>query len=543
MDYVYQVLSLLGGLGVFLIGMHALSDSMSKLANGKMQKLLNKTSKSKVTGVGIGCVVTMIAQSSSLTTVMVVGLVNAGIITLFQATTMIMGANVGTTITAQIVALQSFDVAKFAVVLALIGIFMVMFTKKEGVNSTGKALYGLGLIFIGLELMSASMQFFRTEPAVLKLFQSINNPFLLLLLGIVFTAIVQSSSAVTSILITMTSAGIMIGSGGNSILYVILGTNIGTCVTALLSSIGASTNGKRASLIHLLFNTFGTIMFMILLLSWKDFMNVTFTRWFKGAPGTQIAMFHTFFNVIGVFIMLPFTKYFVKLANLIIKDKKVKQVKLVNLDERLLISPDLALMQFNKEVSTMFDKSMGLLKESFGYFKTKDISSISKIDVEIKNMIIINKELTDFLVKLSAQDVNIKEESKFSALHYSLNDILRITEIAENFGKYTKHYVEDNLEFSETVLQELTEMFDEIEKLYQLTQDIFLNDNKSLLPEVDAVEDKIDGYRRNLINGHIQRLNEGKCKPECSGVFINLVSNLERAADHITFIAHSLDNI
>ena len=264
MDYITAVLQLIGGLGAFLIAFNILSESVEKLANTGLKKLFNKTSSNRFIGVGIGCLVTMIIQSSSATTVMIVGFVNAGVMTLFQATAMIMGANIGTTITAQIVALNSFDISIWFFILTFIGVFGAMLVKKERTKQILMALAGLGLVFVSLELMSSSMEIFKNSDAFTNALTSINNPFLLLLIGLGITAVLQSSSAVTTIIISMAAAGITIGNGGNSVLYVILGTNIGTCVTALLSSIGADNNAKRASIIHLMFNVFGSIIFFII---------------------------------------------------------------------------------------------------------------------------------------------------------------------------------------------------------------------------------------------------------------------------------------
>ena len=287
-----------------------------------LKKLFNKTSKNRWVGIGIGAAVTAIIQSSGASTIMVVGFVNAGLMTLFQATAMIMGANIGTTVTAQLASFGTFDVALYATLLAFIGSFMNMLCKTEKPKTVGLALAGLGLVFLSLDFMKSSMKVFSSSEAFTTLLQSINNPFLLLGFGIVFTALLQSSSALTTILITMVTAGLTIGKGPNDIIYVILGTNIGSCVTAILSGFGASINGKRASLIHLMFNTFGSAIFFIVLLLWPNFMEVTFERWFAGAPSTQIAMFHTFFNVICTALFLPFINVFVKVSKLLVKDKK-----------------------------------------------------------------------------------------------------------------------------------------------------------------------------------------------------------------------------
>ena len=285
---IEAIIELLAGLGVLLVGFKLLSDNIEKLATGGLKKMFNKTSGNRFVGVGIGAAATALIQSSSATTVMIVGFVNAGIMNLFQATAMIMGANIGTTITAQIAALGSLDISLYATLLAVIGIFMQMLCKKDKTKTIGLALAGLGIVFVALGIMSGAMKDFASDGTIPAILESVTNPVVLLVLGAVLTAVIQSSSAMTTIVISMVAAGMTIGNGGNSILYVILGTNIGTCITAILSSIGATTNAKRASLIHLMFNFFGSIIYFVILLFFPLFMEKTFSSWFD-LPSTQIA--------------------------------------------------------------------------------------------------------------------------------------------------------------------------------------------------------------------------------------------------------------
>ena len=320
------IAEILAGCGAFLLGFKVLSENMEKIASKRLKELFNKISERKGVNVVVGAVATAIVQSSSVTTVMVIGFVNTGIMNLYQATAIIMGANIGTTITGQIAALQAFDIDLIFMLLLFVGVFIDLFSKKTKIKNTGLAFAGLGLVFVGLGLMSEPMSFLKQSPAVSEFLISINNPILLLFVGIILTAIIQSSSAVTTIIITLANAGLLIGGGGNAALFVILGTNIGTCVTALISSIGASLNARRASVVHLLFNTIGSFIFIILLLSWKGFFQTTFARWFA-EPSLQIAMFHTFFNLTSTLIFLPFTKGFVKLSVLLVPDKQRKTPK------------------------------------------------------------------------------------------------------------------------------------------------------------------------------------------------------------------------
>ena len=536
-EYVEAVIQLLAGLGALLIGFKLLSDNIEKLANSGVKKLFNKTSKNPWVGVGIGAAVTAIIQSSGASTVMIVGFVNAGIMDLFQATAMIMGANIGTTITAQIAALDAFDVSTFAMLLAFIGTFTSMIAKKDKTKTVGLALGGLGLVFLALVYMGDAMDIFKKSDAFINLLQSVDNPLLLLLIGIGFTALIQSSSATTTILITMVGAGLTIGNSPNAILYVVLGSNIGSCVTALLSSISASNVAKRASLIHLMFNTFGTLIYFVVLLLWRDFYDVTFGSWFLGAPQTQLAMFHTFFNVSMTLLFVPFIKYFVKIATIILPDKK-QAVQKSFIDERFLGTPSIALSQVQKETLRLGSLAMEALNESIDCFVNANYEGRSSVYEKLKIVDGINEKLLGYLIKVANQDLPIDGEKLVSNLHFSINDFYREAEIADNMIKYTRHLVEDDIKFSAKVFEQIVLVKDKLNQQFVSLKDMFENGNYEILPEIDRVEEEIDKLRSKMINDHIARLESGECSPASSGVYINLVSNLERAGDHLAYIAH-----
>ncbi len=550
MDYVEIVMKILGGMGAFLMGMNSLSSSMTRLAHGRMKSMLNRTSKSRFAGVGIGTGITMIAQSSALTTVMVVGLVNAGIMTLFQATAIIMGANIGTTITAWIVSLNTLSVTTIALCFTAVGVFMTMFSKKEKVKSIGNALAGLGLIFVGLTFMSEAMSFSPDSEIygiVSGWLSKISNPFLLLFIGIALTALVQSSSAVTTVIITMASAGLVIGNGGNAAYFIIIGSNIGTCVTALISSIGANLNAKRASVIHFLFNLFGAIIFTVFLLCWQEFGDSVLVKLFPDYPEFQIATFHTLFNVVCTLLFLPFINVFVKLSNLIVRERKPGKNEaggsfFAELDDRLLRSPSVALGYLYQETGKVFTFAMGTLNQSIDAFIGKDTAVKEQVLEKNAELAQINKQVVAYLVRISATSLVMEEEKTVSSLHYVYNDIMRLGELADNVTKYTGHYVNDGLIFSGEFISMIKEMHGKLRRLYELSLETYLNKDFGKLKDVDKLEDEIDKDRRRLVTAHIARLNEGKCQPQNSNIFINLVGNLERAADHITFIAHSIEN-
>ena len=565
-DIAAAIFELLAGLGAFLIGVKMLSDNMEKLATGKMRTLFHRASgktelpeaatrkekaraklkewSANLAGVGIGTATTAVIQSSSLTTVMVVGLVNAGVMTLTQATTITMGANIGTTITAQIAALSAFDFAVFAMGLTGIGILVAYATKKEKVQTVCYALAGLGLVFVGLDVMDASMDFFQESQVIVDLFASITNPFLLFFLGIVITAIIQSSSALTVILIAMAESGILIGGGGNAVLYVVLGTNIGTCVTALLSSIGTNINAKRAAVIHLLFNVIGSIIFFIIMVCWPEMNANTFEAWFPDNPGTQIAMFHTFFNVISTILFLPFTNGLVKLSEILVRPRKKADESGENgvpsrLDKRLLPTPALAVDGATEEAAAALAKAVDSLKTAVDGFVTQDTAkteTVVKANEEVDECL---GRIDSYLVQVSAYDSTLDTEKRIAALHSCLGDIHRVGELAQNVTKYTRRTEKDSLYFSPKVKDDINDMYALLEKMSAKAGEILTSGSTDGLAEIDTIENEIDARRKRLIKEHVQRLGSGECRPESSSVFVNLVCNLERVGDHLNYIAHS----
>lgn len=567
MEYAYAVFELLAGLGAFLIGVKLLSDNMEKLATGKMRSLFHRASgkvalpegatrkekfraktkewSSNLVGVGIGTAVTAVIQSSSLTTVMVVGLVNAGVMTLTQAATITMGANIGTTITAQIAALSAFDIATFAMGLTGIGVLIAYATKKEKVQTICYAVAGLGLVFVGLDVMDGSMAFFKESQVIVDLFASITNPFLLFFLGIAITAIVQSSSAITVILISMATQGIIIGGGGNAVMYVVLGTNIGTCVTALLSCIGTSVNARRAAMIHLLFNVIGSIIFFIIMICWPEMNANTFEAWFPNNPGTQIAMFHTFFNVISTILFLPFTNGLVKLSELLVRPGKKKKEDAEEtssrLDKRLLPTPALAVDSATQEAAAALGKAVVSLKTAVDGFIEQDTAKtdeVIRINDEVDETI---GKIDAYLVQVSAYDSTLDTERRIAALHSCLGDIHRVGELAQNVTKYTRRTEKDQLYFSPKVKDDIREMYELLERMSNKAGELMVSGADDELNAIDELENEVDAKRKRLIKEHVARLGSGECRPESSGVFVNLVCNLERVGDHLNYIAHSAE--
>lgn len=535
-DILFFIVKLVAGTGVFLVGVHLLTENIEQLATNKIKELFGKTAGKKLVNVGIGALATALIQSSGVTTVLIVGFVNIGIITLSQATAMIMGANIGTTITAQIAALSAFPITTYIQILSGLGILTTMMCKKEKTRQVGFILAGLGLIFVGLSIMSDSMK--ANRDAIQLIFENVTNPFLLFFLGIALTALVQSSSAITSVIIAMSVAGLRIGTGGNEMLFIILGTNIGSCVTALMSSFGAATNARRTSMIHLMFNSFGSVIFMAILLIFPGFMKATFGSWFS-SPATQIAMFHTFFNVVCTVIFLPLSEGFVKISQRIIPEKETAEA-FTYLDERMLLTPALAIEQLKKETVVLGDYAMDAFDTAYKAFCEKDKSAAAQVFEKIERAQDKSNQIMAYVIKTSAT-AGESAEKEISIVHNNVADIMRIAEIADNFVKYTARICDNQLSLSEAAATGTNEMVETIHKLFQFTKELILTGDLSLLPHIDSIEDKIDNYRKILIDGHIDRVNTGVCTPAISSVYINLISNLERLGDHITYVAHSFE--
>ncbi len=537
MTLLEAVLLLLAGVGVFIAGMNMLGDGLERSAGSGLKKLLGKISGNRFAGVGIGAGVTAIIQSSSATSVMVIGFVNAGIMTLFQATAIIMGANIGTTITGILVSLKSLPIDDFAMLLAFIGVMMTFF-KPERVKQIGNILCGFGLIFVGLDLMGSSLkecvelnEFFKA------LFQKIDFPLLLILFGAIFTALIQSSSAATGIFITMVGEGALTL---DCAIFLVLGSNIGTCITAVLACMGANTNSKRTALIHLTFNVIGTILFTAVLWPLRD-QAVWLLQKIPGATEMQLAWFHVIFNVVTTCALLPFVKQLVQFATFVIKDKKevgeLRQLKYV--DDLLLKTPPVAVMQVKKEVEHMVAVTKLNLEKSFDAM-TGDADKFTAEIKENEAMInFTNNSLTKYLIKLSPL-VDTKQEKKIGSYFHVLNDVERVGDHAENFYEIGLEMQQKGLSFSETALRELAEMKQKVLRMFELAIKTFNGMETDRLNELTALENEVDEMKRVLSANHYSRLAEGECKVELSPYFTSTVSGLERVADHLINVGYSI---
>ena len=528
MDIVKAVLVTLGGLGVFLFGMKILGDYLQNAAGDKIKNMLGKVGNNRFAAVGIGTAVTAVIQSSSATTVMVVGFVNAGIMTLFQATGIIMGANIGTTITAQIVALSVLPVTEFFVMLTGIGFFLTMISKPK-VKTAGMIIAGFGMIFSGLYIMSAAMNTVSEMEQIRNLFAAADDPFLLFFIGLAITGIVQSSSATTGILITMAGSGLVTL---RAALFATLGINIGTCVTALLAGIGANANAKRASVIHLLFNCFGSLVFFILCY----FAPVD--KWLLAAfpeIETQIAMFHTFFNVITTLVLVWFIKPLVKLATLMVPERKKKSEvsPLKFADERLLSSPAVALGQVRRELMRMLDEAYANLTLSLQAITEIDLTRQGEFDSRDRGIMDSKSALVKYLILLSDTEPGVEAETEIATYHKTISDIDRIADLSQNVMEFTLALKENSARISDTGRAELEEMRAALDALKAGVEEEFERKDISLAGEIETLEQKVDEMYLKMEEGHLARMRSGECTAFTATIYIPLINNLERIGDHL----------
>ena len=530
-------LMLLAGVGVFIAGMNMLSQELEKSAGGGLKKLLGKITGNRFAGVGVGAGVTAIVQSSSATSVMVIGFVNAGVLTLAQATSVIMGANIGTTITGIIVSLKSLPIGEFAAALAFVGV-MMQFFKKDIVKQIGGILCGFGLIFVGLDIMGTALDRQEIKDFFIEMFKHINFPLLLILVGALFTGVIQSSSAATGIFITMVGTGAL---ELDAALFLVLGSNIGTCVTAAIACIGAGTNAKRTALIHLMFNIIGTIVFTAVI--WPLQTQVVWLLQKIPNPEMQLAWFHVIFNVTTTAILLPFIKQLVWVAEKLIPDKKKgeEEHRLRFVDELLLKTPSVALMQVKKEVNYMAALARENLERSFAAMKG-DGEKIFKGIAEKEGVIdFTNKALTKYLIKLSPL-VDSHDEKAIGAYFHVLNDLERVGDHAENFGEIGVQMQTAALAFSDGAKAELLEMEKKVLQMFDIALSAIASGDAAHLNELTALENEVDGLKRELSSKHYARLAEGKCRIELSPYFTSTVSGLERVADHLVNVGYSILN-
>lgn len=546
---ITSVLTLIAGVGVFLIACTMMSSNLESLGSKKLKLLFSKAAKSKLVGVGVGTVTTAVIQSSSATSVMVIGFVNAGVMTLAQAATVIFGANIGTTITGQLVALgmfggNSISTSVIFATFAGVGAFILVFAKKDKLQKIGGILAGFGMIFVGLSLMSGSMKSFSELEEVKNFLAIFKNPILLVLIGAAFTAVIQSSSVMTSMAITMVVTGLISLNQG---IYITMGSNIGTCVTAIIAGISSNRNAKRAALIHLIFNISGVIVFMLIGL----FMGLggvsygfIFEKTFAGAPQTQLAMFHTIFNVTTVIIVLPLTKLLVKAVTKIIPDKKEKPDKNAPrfrfVDEHLLITPPLAVQQVKNEILNMAKISIENFSLAFDTICTLDFSRSNDFKANENQLNFLNKELGAFIAKLLKTQLSDNDRIYLTTTIRTISDLERVGDYAENIIEYADKLNATNNKFSENALNEINGLRGLVMELYGKVMLAYGEVNYAAFNEALAIEERIDSVTAQMANNHISRLCESVCTPDAGAQYLSLSSDTERIADHFINVAKTI---
>ena len=545
LQLIQSLIWLLAGVGVFIVGMNFMGDALEKCTGNGMKKLLEKISNNRFSGVGIGAGVTAIMQSSSATSVMVIGLVNAGVMTLMQATPIIMGANIGTTVTGVLVSLKSDYFNMVMYVLAFVGVLMG-FTKKEKVKIAGSLCCGLGLIFVGLNVMSSEQAF--GNPLVKDLFKRIfgviDFPLFLIVVGMIFTALIQSSSAATGVVITMVGNNVL---PLDLALFIVLGANIGTCVTALLASIGANANSKRVVLIHFTFNVIGTILFTVIIWVFRQPVVNILTAMFPGnnvmALQMRLSIFHVIFNVSTTCLLLPFVRQLVNFSRVVIKDKAEKKqaLALKYVDERLLSMTPVALMQVKKEIEYMMSLVEKNIELAFIAEETKSTADGEQIHKNEDLIDFTNTALTDFLIKLSV-NAEQSDETVIGSYFHVLNDLERIGDYAENFFGFVEDMRKKGLFFSEQAQEKILKMYDKVREMFTISRDAFETGDKTRLTKLSELENEVDGLKRKLTAEHFTRLAEGQCSVECSPYYSSLISGLERVGDHLVNVGYSITN-
>ena len=551
------IFTLLAGIGIFLIACQMMSTNLESASSDKLKKLFAKASKSKLLGVGIGTFGTAAIQSSGATTVMTIGFVNAGIISLSQAATIIYGANIGTTITAQIVALgmfggsNSLSTTIVFSAFAGVGAFMALFSNKSTGQTWGGILSGFGMLFVGLSLMSSSMSDFASLDGVKTFLAAISNPILLVLIGAIFTAIIQSSSVMTSIALTMVVTGLINLEQG---IFLTMGSNIGSCVVAILAGMASGKNAKRTALIHLLFNCSGVVIFLFVglilnLVRGGSFnFGVMFERRFPAAPQPQLAMFHTFFNVITVLIILPLNDFLVSLVCKAIPDSKevetVGGFRLKYVDDNMLRTPPLAVAQTKREIIRMADLAMENFDRAINIITTLDFKEYDEFNQTEEELNFINRSLVDFVVKLSNKTALSEHDHIYlSTTFRSIRDLERVGDYAENIVEYARDLSETGSSFSPDARNEIYRLKKMIEDLFSNVMGAYTDEDMGKMAQANVIEEQIDDFTKMMEDNHVARMNAGVCTPSVGVHYLELSSDTERIADHLINVAKSIRSL
>lgn len=532
------ILSMAGGLGLFLFGMRVMSDSIEKVAGAKLRRILEIFTTNRFSGMVVGIVFTGIIQSSSACTAMVVSFVNAGLMNLYQAAGVIFGANIGTTVTSQLV---SFNLSAYAPVILLAGVLLVMFCKNDKVKKFADIIIGFGVLFLGLSTMSGSMAEMRNVPQVVGMLQSLKNPFVATLVGLLLTSVIQSSSVTVSIVLLLANQDLL---SLHITLYIILGCNIGACTTALLASLAGKKDAKRAALIHFWFNVIGTVLlYIILFVAEEPVMKLIWA--FSADNGRFVANAHTMIKIFQVVVLFPFSGWIVRLSCACVpgEDKKVgyrESYQLKYIGDKVVFNPATAVVGAMKELDRMASLANENLNRAMNALITLDEEDIREVYEVEKNINFLNHAITDYLVKINQTTLPIEDLKSIGALFHVANDIERIGDHAENVADAASQRRESGVSFSKEAQKELGEMLDMVNRLIQYAMEMFYKGDETHMQDVIELEDAVDAKEKVLQKFHIQRLTRGECTPEAGMIFSDIVSGLERVADHATNIAFAI---
>ncbi len=538
---IFAVISLIGGLALFLYGMNIMGEGLEKLAGSKLEKIFEKLTSNKFKGLILGMTVTAIIQSSSTTTVMLVGFVNSGIMKLSQAIPIIMGSNIGTTITSWILSLSGLESDNFFIkmlkptsfspIIALVGIILIMTKKSDKAKVIGNALLGFSILMFGMNTMGSAVEPLSEVPEFREVMAKFSNPFLGVIVGAVLTAIIQSSAASVGMLQSLSNANLITF---GSAIPIILGQNIGTCATALLSCIGANKNAKRVAIVHLFFNVIGTVVFLAIFYTLNAFFDFTFLN--DNVSSFNIAVVHTIFNVVATIIMFPFINLLEKLAYLVIKDTEEKE-EVQMLDERILNTPSVALEQSRNVTNKMCEKTIKAIMLSLDVFKSYDEAKAEKVRTYETMVDAYEDRIGSYLLKLNSRNLSETDSKCISELLHVIGDFERISDHAMNIIEISEELHSKKIEFSNDAYEEMMVLIHAITDILNMTAKSFENNDVELAHQVEPLEEVIDRLRLEMRNRHIQRLKDGKCTMELGFVFTDLLTELERVSDHCSNIA------
>ena len=541
---VENIVSLLVGVALFIAGMSIMSSGLKKVAGKSMKKLFNKIGNNRFASLGIGATVTAIIQSSGATSVMAVGFINAGVMTIFQGLCIILGAYLGTTVTGLLVSLSSTPISIFMPLTALIGVILSFF-KKEKFKNYGEILIGLGVLFVGLDLMKGAFgSDSELTPFFINLFASVDNPLLLLAIGALFTCITQSSSATSGIVIVMVSQGALSLTSG---FYLVLGATVGTVIVTIIATIGGDTNSKRTAALCLIIRVFTALLAVAIIWPIEALCDGVISngllQLFGGNLSLTVAMFLVIYNVIFIGLILPFVEPICKLGEVIVKDRSDEEKKkyLNFIDDRLLITPTIALGQAKNEIDHMLALARENLKVGFDMLVTQDFDKKEELTEREESIDYINNAITEYLIKLS-HEATMKDEKKVGSYFHIINDIERIGDHACNFGDGAQEMSDNDVKFSDAAITELKEMYAVVDHMFDLAEEVFFRHQLHRLNELHELEDETDKLKTKLTAAHYERVTQEKCTAELGAFFTSAVSSLERVADHLVNVGYAYIN-